>query len=80
MTASNSTVSRSVMIGGTRYEVHAATAGDLDELEAFGAQLLTVAEHVAVSLDREEADADLPTALWAVLRTARSMYGIRTGD
>lgn len=73
-------VSRPVTIGGTRYEIHAATAGDLDELQAFGSQLLVVAEHVAASLGDEDPDEGLPSALWAMLRTARSLYGVNIAD
>lgn len=80
MAIENSTVSRPLMIGGTRYTVHAASAGDLDELQAFGAQLLIIAEHVASSLDTEDPDDGLPSALWAMLRTARSFYGANVGD
>lgn len=76
----NDTVSRVVWIGGTRYTVSAETAGDLDELASFGAQLLIVAEHVAASLDNEESAGELPDALWATLRTARSMFGVHTHD
>lgn len=44
------------------------------------AQLLVLAEHVAATLDREDLDEGAPAALWATLRTARSLYGVRTED